>query len=356
MPHLLVDVSSHGLGHLSQTAPVLEALGRLVPELRLTVRSGLPQWRVAQRLTLPFDFIASDDDFGVVMGAPLEVDASATFTAYRRLIDGWERVCARNAAAIRRVRPDMLLVNASFVSLDAAERCGVLSLATSSLNWAEIFRHYCGAMPGADAIIQKLLACYAKAQLFLQLTPGLPMPALCNVKRVGPVLGRPGACSRRRIAAQLGCSAQRPIVLFAFAGDVPAPPKFSAQGEWLMLGPQDWAADPRLVSVQALDLPFQDLIASCDVLVTKLGYGITVEAASARKPVLFVPRPGWPEEPILRRWLRRHTFCASLRGGLDALSPELLRKAASYRPPTNASPPIDASQRIAALMADQLRP
>jgi hypothetical protein len=31
--HLLVDISAHGLGHLAQTAPVIEALQARVPEL-----------------------------------------------------------------------------------------------------------------------------------------------------------------------------------------------------------------------------------------------------------------------------------------------------------------------------------
>jgi len=42
MRHLLVDISFHGFGHLSQTAPVLNALRRLIPDLRLTVRSAAP--------------------------------------------------------------------------------------------------------------------------------------------------------------------------------------------------------------------------------------------------------------------------------------------------------------------------
>ena len=36
--HLLADISGHGLGHLSQIAPVLNALAALCPTLRLTVR------------------------------------------------------------------------------------------------------------------------------------------------------------------------------------------------------------------------------------------------------------------------------------------------------------------------------
>ena len=48
--HLFVDISSHGFGHLAITAPALDALAEIAPELRLTVRSGLPRQKLAQRI------------------------------------------------------------------------------------------------------------------------------------------------------------------------------------------------------------------------------------------------------------------------------------------------------------------
>ena len=39
---LLATISAHGLGHLAQSAPVLNALRRRVPQLDLTVASTLP--------------------------------------------------------------------------------------------------------------------------------------------------------------------------------------------------------------------------------------------------------------------------------------------------------------------------
>jgi len=43
--HLFVDISSHGFGHLAITAPVLNAVAEIAPDLRLTVRSDLPASR-----------------------------------------------------------------------------------------------------------------------------------------------------------------------------------------------------------------------------------------------------------------------------------------------------------------------
>jgi hypothetical protein len=67
MPHLFVDISSHGFGHLAQTAPVLNHLAARLPQLRLTLRSGLPLARLRQRIAAPFTHIAAASDFGYVM-------------------------------------------------------------------------------------------------------------------------------------------------------------------------------------------------------------------------------------------------------------------------------------------------
>ncbi len=50
MPHLFVDISSHGFGHFAQTAPILNHLVELLPGLRLTVRCGLPTEKLQQRI------------------------------------------------------------------------------------------------------------------------------------------------------------------------------------------------------------------------------------------------------------------------------------------------------------------
>jgi hypothetical protein len=67
------------------------------------------------------------------------------------------------------------------------------------------------------------------------------------------------------------------------------------------------------------DLPFHftDLLASADALIAKPGYGNFTEAACNGTPVLYVPRPDWPEQPYLLNWMSRY-------GMALALSPECL--------------------------------
>jgi len=53
-------------------------------------------------------------------------------------------------------------------------------------------------------------------------------------------------------------------------------------------------------------VPFHDLLACSDAIIAKPGYGTFVEAAIHGVPVLYLPRPDWPEQPCLVEWLREH--------------------------------------------------
>jgi hypothetical protein len=83
MPHLLVDISSHGYGHISLTAPVLNALLHRMPELRLTIRCAAPRELLAARIAGEFEHIQRATDFGMVMENAMVVSVEQGAAAYR---------------------------------------------------------------------------------------------------------------------------------------------------------------------------------------------------------------------------------------------------------------------------------
>ena len=77
---------------------------------------------------------------------------------------------------------------------------------------------------------------------------------------------------------------------------------------WLVQ--ESWqVAHPDAIVLESLPMSFSDLLASCDVLLCKPGYGSFVEAACSGTPVLYVDRPDWPEAPALVEWLQQHGVC-----------------------------------------------
>ena len=121
-PHLFVDISSHGFGHLAQTAPVLNALRARLPTLQLTIRCGLPRERLALRIQGDFEHIPSASDFGLTMKSALDVDQAASLTRYRALHAEWDAHVRDYASLLAQRKPDWLLSNISYIALAAAAR------------------------------------------------------------------------------------------------------------------------------------------------------------------------------------------------------------------------------------------
>ena len=75
---LVFYISGHGFGHASRDIEVLNALGRLAPDVSVAVRTSAPKWLFDLTLTRPVDFHARECDTGVVQIDSLSLDEAAT--------------------------------------------------------------------------------------------------------------------------------------------------------------------------------------------------------------------------------------------------------------------------------------
>ena len=101
MAHLLVDISFHGFGHLSQTAPVVNALAAQRPDLQITVRCAASTELLNQRLHCKFTHIQLALDFGMKMANAVDVLLPESMQAYRAFHADWQEKVAREAEWMR---------------------------------------------------------------------------------------------------------------------------------------------------------------------------------------------------------------------------------------------------------------
>ncbi len=277
----------------------------------------------------------------MAMATSLDVLAAASHAAYLDTHRRWRRrvrleaqeLCARGAS--------LVLANVPYLPLAAAAQAGIPALALCSLNWGEVYDHYCGALPGAAAIALEIRSAYASARAFLNPEPSMPMPGLANCRAVGPI-ARLGRRRKAEIAARLGIDPGGKLVLLCLGG-IPTPLRCTEwkipRGMALLVSGTDLGPGGAVHPIEATGVSYIDAIASVDALITKPGYGSFVEAACNGVPVLYTRRRDWPEEPHTIRWLGQHARCRELaredleRGriaaALDALWAEPERPAVS---------------------------
>lgn len=337
MPRLLAAISGHGFGHLAQSAPVLNYLHAGNPEIELTVRSALPYAVLAQRLAMPFQHQSQADDFGMAMRDALRVDVAASAAKYRHWHSDWSGKVAAVAREIERAAPDLVFADAPYLTLAAAAEVGIPAVAMCCLNWADIYWYYCGGLAEAAPIHQQIVAAYNSAAIFLRTEPTMPMPTLNNGQTIGPVAAV-GRNRRDEIAARWQLGADEKLVLLSMGGIAYRPPleQWPRMGGLRFIVQRDWQVRrDDVLELESLSMPINDVIASCDLLLTKPGYGSFTEAAAVGVPVAYVARDDWPEQPFLVEWLQRHVACAEVprsdweNGDLDSTLYSLLEQGRS---------------------------
>ena len=338
LPHLLVALSSHGFGHLSQAAPVINQLRTLIPDVRLTIRAAFPAEQIKRRIFNPDALQAISDDFGMIMRDALTVDLGASLLAYQTFHASLPEKIDRLAKELIKQEVDLVVADIPYLSLAAAQKAGIPSVALCSLNWADILEHSllqvtssesehvaaqqaispALAIAGAE-IVREIRGIYQQANHFLLPAPSMPMPSLHNTLEIGPVC-TPGI--KRRVALAVNTQTTNDVwFVLVGMGGMPFDLKLD---HWptQILGKSihyivadkvaQAATQPHIVAESQTGLSYSELVASADLILTKPGYGMFAEAAAAGVPVLYVERRDWPETQALTDWLQTVAHCTEI--------------------------------------------
>ena len=315
--HLLVCISSHGWGHLSQTVPIVAALRSRVPGLRITVRTGLDANVVRERFRVVGqpapDVLPDRSDFGFEMHDAITIDDQRSMARYAALHAdaAW---LDRERDSLRALGVDAVIANVGYMPLAAAASLGLPSFGVSSLNWADVLASRAHGRADVMAIAESMRRAYSKADRLFALVPGMPFDGFERRVRAAPIARR-GRADRAGLRKALGVPAAQRIMMVAFGG---LPMAFDT-ARWQL--PAGWSAvmltqatveTPTVIAAERLGWDYIDLLASCDLLVAKPGYGTFAEAGFASRDTRAVPRDDWPEAPWLIDWLAHHARCATI--------------------------------------------
>ncbi len=297
-------------------APLLNALGELVPNLRVILRTTVPASFFQARLTIPWDYQPTQQDVGCVQDGPLTIDVSATWKALAAFHQDWEARAAAEAADIRRARPSLVLSDISYLALDAAARAAVPAIALASLAWDEIMMEY--VEPRHDeqlVLITDMQTKYGLAELLIHLSPSMPLRAFRKTIEVGPMTSHvhpEPALLRKRLGAQ----PEERVVLVGFGGvglkTLPFDRMEAMEGYRFVVDGAPPHSSTRVHAAESLGLPFLTLLASVDLIMTKPGYSTIVEAVDKGRPVVYVRRYNFADEQGIVEYLNRHGRGAEL--------------------------------------------
>lgn len=310
MPLIWAAISAHGFGHAAQVVPVLNILGQHLPGLRVVLRTTVPPSFFTDRLAVPFDIQANEQDVGCIQHDPLTIDTSATWQAHHRFHLTWEQRLQVEVTAIHSTNPDLVLADTPYLAIEAGRTAGIPTVALMNFTWDLVLSAF---PPPADipheALLQTIRQAYARADLALRITPAPVLTHFHRILDIGPI-AEPASPARERLAACLRLAPGERTVLIGFGGvpltNLPFHSLCTLSGYRFLVNMPVPPNTHRFVSIDSLPLSFKELLASVDVIVTKPGYGTVVEAVALQIPVVYVRRYNFADEQPLVEFLHRH--------------------------------------------------
>jgi hypothetical protein len=280
-------VSAHGYGHAGRSSALMSEL-----KFPVTVVTTAPaRFFPGLPVEAPFPSV----DLGLIQREALEIDLEATRLAHARLEKSWDEGVAFERARLRRLKARLVICDVPALPFAAAAAEKIPSAAVANFDWDWLLSTM-GLPSGRHA------EAYAQATLYLRLPMGAPTGAFRRLEEM-PLLARRSVSSRQKAREILGFSQSEKVALVAFGG-FESSFKIDLPG-WRLL--RLGAAEP--------PLPFVDLMLACDTVVAKPGYGTFAEAILHERPILHVPRPGFPEVPFILDWAARHGHVRPLSEG-----------------------------------------
>jgi hypothetical protein len=357
MPLIWAAISGHGFGHAAQVVPVLNALSRLIFNLRVLLRTTVHPSFFKDRLLPPWDISPVQQDIGCVQKGPLTIDVEATWHQHHQFHNTWDNRLQAEVEAMRATAPDLVIADTPYLALAAGKVVGIPAIALVSLTWDLVLSEY--KMPSSidsRTILQSIRQVYAQADLALRITPAPRMESFQRVIDIGPI-AEPASSAREQLITLLAPSPGERTVLVGFGGiqltSVPFETLESLSGfRFLFDGPvpQD---STRVISTKSLPFSFKALLASVDIIVTKPGYGTIVEAVALQTPVVYVRRYNFADEQSLVDYLHQYGRGVELstddflRGQWKAALEQVTAAPAPASPPPASAGAMQAARILA---------
>ena len=289
------------------------------------------------------------------MNGPLTIDVAGTWAAHQALHAEWKQKIEAEAAFIRQAGPTLVLSDVSHLGIAAGAAAGIPTIGLCSLSWDLVLEPFANpAEPAHAAIMRQIREAYAKADCFLRVAPGLAVTAFRHLRDVGPI-AEPAKPQSARLRHAIGAKTSEKVILVGFGGIALKHPPFEQMEamhgfRFLFDGPVPDGLS-RVSSLSSLGLPFNRILAAVDVVLTKPGYGTTVESVALGIPVVYVRRYNFADEQSLVDYLHRHGRGAEL--SLDAFQKgqweSAIRQALAESPAT-PPPPLSGAHDAAAIL------
>ena len=312
-------VTAHGYGHGTRSCDVLCALHRIAPDHPVIVTTDLPRDFLHSRLAgcTNLTFRAGAFDVGLVQKDSLRADLFQTLEKLEELNENREQLITQERLFIQRENIGRVVADIPAIPLAAAQKSGIPNIAVGNFSWDWIYEAYAKTDFQWEYFVEQFRAVYEQTDLLLRLPFAPPMEQFPRRRDI-PLLALPGR-PRREDVQNLKLETRyskppdpgRPWVLLSFTSldlDFQALEnirELSGEYEFFCVEPLHFEGSC-IHSVNPNAVAFADILASCDIVISKPGFGLVSECIVNNKPLIYSDRGDFAEYPYLVKGIEKY--------------------------------------------------
>ncbi len=301
---IIYYVSGHGFGHATRSAEIIAALNSLAPAVPIFVQTAAPAM-IFEEADCRCTIEPVSLDVGVVQTDSLTMDIPSTIDACQSLLRNLPGIVRTEIEIARARNAGLIVSDVAAAPFRISNSLGIPGIAISNFSWDWIYDSWREAYPEIEPIRDAFAADYALCDKLFLLPFSEPLPAFHSTQPM-PLIGRKATLDRSTVRTRLGIDPSVPAVLLSFGGmglqNGQLRQLESLHPDFLLIAVGDHRI-PGLnltrPALRASGIRYPDLVAACDVVVTKPGYGIVAECAVNRIRMLYTDRGPFREYDVL---------------------------------------------------------
>ncbi len=300
---------------------VINAVFARRPETRIGVRTAAPRWLFDLSAKGRINFSHLEADTGVVQIDSLTLDEADSVRRAAAFHADLVTRAASETRLLRQIDAGLVVGDIPPLAFSVAASAGLPSVAIGNFTWDWIYADY-PRVRLAPTLLPAIRGAYAKATMALRLPMSGGFQSIANVKDV-PLIARHATKSREEVRAALKLPASKPLVLVSFGGygvpslDVDALAKVKKYTLVTTRARKETPAERKgpyisldEEAIYDAGVRYEDLLAACDAVVTKPGYGIIADSAANDTAILYTSRGHFPEYDVLVKEMPKYVRSA----------------------------------------------
>jgi UDP:flavonoid glycosyltransferase YjiC (YdhE family) len=308
-------ISGHGLGHASRDLEVVDSLIERRPDVRVVLRTSASRWFFETTRRDAIELQAAEVDTGVVQIDSLRLDEGQTARRAAAFYATFDERARAEAALLTREGASVVVGDIPPLAFAAAGLARVPSIALSNFTWDWIYAGYPEFERTAPVVISTIRDAYSQTTLALRLPMHGGFEPMAAVTRDTALIARRATRPRAVIRRALGIDDTRTVVLASFGGYGLRLPyeAIAASGAFTLVATSHelGGSATRKVVIPG-DVPYPDLVAAADVVVSKPGYGIVSECIANDTAFLYTTRGRFAEQEVMTAQMPRALRCRSI--------------------------------------------